>query len=365
MHTPEEKGPSEGLSRLYAIVFTPALTVLEGQYPQFCITGPAPLPQVGFYRKLCAHFGISIHHFEWVLTGRRFENEWDYSRAIAKRLEADFHALFPPNLYPWLHEQKIPPLEFHHRFSGACDVIEEETNGATRPLSHGRKNTLGKEFSSAHEDFQAGKNVERFRRACVRLIKSIAMEHGITRRLVPDLREEGLAAVAEVLAEEQEGKTPARSLTTRVRQRMLEALQARANAEMQERSMTNVSLETAAVHLPHTASDEPDTVALRDAVPDARSSPSARLDRELWQTMLEEGLQSVLGTISPSRRQVITLLFGLFGNPPCTREEIALQMDRTEEWVRRTAEEAIENLEHPVRLRKLREFVDKRKTGRP
>ncbi|GMO56206.1 MAG: RNA polymerase sigma factor RpoD [Termitinemataceae bacterium] len=76
-------------------------------------------------------------------------------------------------------------------------------------------------------------------------------------------------------------------------------------------------------------------------------------------TMLQEQLFSVLSTLPPREQDVLKMRFGLDDGYSLTLEEVGLCFNVTRERIRQIEAKALRRLRHPIRSRKLKEFLDK------
>jgi RNA polymerase primary sigma factor len=74
--------------------------------------------------------------------------------------------------------------------------------------------------------------------------------------------------------------------------------------------------------------------------------------------MLQERMQSVLGTLTRREQRVIRLRFGLGDGCPRTLEEVGSIFNVTRERVRQIEAKALRKLRHPTRARKLKAFLE-------
>lgn len=81
--------------------------------------------------------------------------------------------------------------------------------------------------------------------------------------------------------------------------------------------------------------------------------PADQASREL----LREQMQDVLAALSERERQVLELRFGLKDGQPRTLEEVGLAFKVTRERIRQIEAKALRKLRHPLRSRKLRDYL--------
>jgi RNA polymerase primary sigma factor len=75
-------------------------------------------------------------------------------------------------------------------------------------------------------------------------------------------------------------------------------------------------------------------------------------------TMLKEQMDDVLETLTERERKVLRLRFGIGDGYPRTLEEVGSIFNVTRERVRQIEAKALRKLRHPIRSRKLRNFLD-------
>jgi RNA polymerase primary sigma factor len=76
------------------------------------------------------------------------------------------------------------------------------------------------------------------------------------------------------------------------------------------------------------------------------------------QDMLKQRIEQVLRTLTYREREIIKLRYGIGDGYTYTLEEVGRIFKVTRERVRQVEAKAIRKLQHPVRARKLRGFVD-------
>ncbi len=74
--------------------------------------------------------------------------------------------------------------------------------------------------------------------------------------------------------------------------------------------------------------------------------------------MLREQMDDVLGTLTDRERKVLTLRFGIGDGYPRTLEEVGKIFHVTRERVRQIEAKALKKLRHPIRAKKLKNFLD-------
>ena len=75
-------------------------------------------------------------------------------------------------------------------------------------------------------------------------------------------------------------------------------------------------------------------------------------------TLLKEQIEGVLETLTPRERRVLKLRFGLGDGSPRTLEEVGKVFSVTRERVRQIEAKALRKMRHPIRSKKLRNFLD-------
>jgi RNA polymerase primary sigma factor len=73
--------------------------------------------------------------------------------------------------------------------------------------------------------------------------------------------------------------------------------------------------------------------------------------------MLREQLEGVLGTLTEREKKVLRLRFGIGDGYPRTLEEVGVIFRVTRERVRQIEAKALRKLRHPIRSRKLHNFL--------
>jgi RNA polymerase primary sigma factor len=86
---------------------------------------------------------------------------------------------------------------------------------------------------------------------------------------------------------------------------------------------------------------------------ESASAPS----QVIYQTMLKERINDVLGTLTPREARVIRLRFGLEQDRPYTLEEVGNKFGLTRERIRQIEGKALRRLRHPSRTRRLQEYL--------
>ena len=112
--------------------------------------------------------------------------------------------------------------------------------------------------------------------------------------------------------------------------------------------------ETRSLDEPVGNSDDDSSSELGDFVPDdITPMPSDSASQQ----MLKEQMEVLLETLESRERQVIELRFGLVDGQPRTLEEVGQAFGVTRERVRQIETKALRKLRHPVRSRKLRDYL--------
>lgn len=76
------------------------------------------------------------------------------------------------------------------------------------------------------------------------------------------------------------------------------------------------------------------------------------------QTLLKEQLDEVLDTLTEREQKVLRLRFGMNDGRARTLEEVGKEFDVTRERIRQIEAKALRKLRHPIRSRKLRDYLD-------
>ena len=74
-------------------------------------------------------------------------------------------------------------------------------------------------------------------------------------------------------------------------------------------------------------------------------------------TLLKEQLEEVLGTLTEREQKVLTLRFGLEDGRARTLEEVGKEFNVTRERIRQIEAKALRKLRHPVRSKRIRDFL--------
>ena len=75
-------------------------------------------------------------------------------------------------------------------------------------------------------------------------------------------------------------------------------------------------------------------------------------------TLMKEQLMSVLDTLTPREKKVLSLRFGLEDGRQRTLEEVGQEFNVTRERIRQIEAKALRKLRHPSRSKKLRDYLD-------
>jgi RNA polymerase primary sigma factor len=79
--------------------------------------------------------------------------------------------------------------------------------------------------------------------------------------------------------------------------------------------------------------------------------------QSVYQSMLKEKIDEVLGTLSPREARILRLRFGLDTGVPYTLEEVGEKFGLTRERIRQIEGKALRRLRHPRRARQLKEYL--------
>jgi RNA polymerase primary sigma factor len=77
----------------------------------------------------------------------------------------------------------------------------------------------------------------------------------------------------------------------------------------------------------------------------------------VFQSMLKEKIEEVLGTLTPREARVLRMRFGLVTGIPYTLEEVGEKFGLTRERIRQIEGKALRRLRHPRRSRQLKEYL--------
>jgi RNA polymerase primary sigma factor len=79
--------------------------------------------------------------------------------------------------------------------------------------------------------------------------------------------------------------------------------------------------------------------------------------QSVFQSMLKEKIDEVLGTLTPREARILRLRFGLDTGMPFTLEEVGEKFGLTRERIRQIEGRALRRLRHPLRARQLKEYL--------
>jgi RNA polymerase primary sigma factor len=79
--------------------------------------------------------------------------------------------------------------------------------------------------------------------------------------------------------------------------------------------------------------------------------------QSVYQTMLKEKIDEVLGTLTPREARILRMRFGLDTGVPYTLEEVGEKFGLTRERIRQIEGKALRRLRHPRRARQLKEYL--------
>jgi RNA polymerase primary sigma factor len=79
--------------------------------------------------------------------------------------------------------------------------------------------------------------------------------------------------------------------------------------------------------------------------------------QSVYQSMLKEKIDEVLGTLTPREARILRLRFGLDTGVPYTLEEVGEKFGLTRERIRQIEGKALRRLRHPRRSRQLKEYL--------
>ena len=79
--------------------------------------------------------------------------------------------------------------------------------------------------------------------------------------------------------------------------------------------------------------------------------------QSVYQSMLKEKIDEVLGTLTPREARILRLRFGLDTGVPFTLEEVGEKFGLTRERIRQIEGKALRRLRHPRRARQLKEYL--------
>ena len=96
-----------------------------------------------------------------------------------------------------------------------------------------------------------------------------------------------------------------------------------------------------------------DSSAMIDTMQDENQAPT---DIQMERESLDADLMTALGFLGEREQKVLTMLFGLFGNPEMTAEEVANKLNLTRERVRQIKERALRRLRENQDIIVLRKY---------
>jgi RNA polymerase primary sigma factor len=79
--------------------------------------------------------------------------------------------------------------------------------------------------------------------------------------------------------------------------------------------------------------------------------------QSVYQSMLKDKIEEVLGTLTPREARVLRMRFGLDTGDPFTLEEVGEKFGLTRERIRQIEGKALRRLRHPRRSRQLKEYL--------
>ncbi len=79
--------------------------------------------------------------------------------------------------------------------------------------------------------------------------------------------------------------------------------------------------------------------------------------QSVYQSMLKEKIDEVLGTLTPREARILRMRFGLDTGTPFTLEEVGEKFGLTRERIRQIEGKALRRLRHPRRARQLKEYL--------
>jgi len=117
------------------------------------------------------------------------------------------------------------------------------------------------------------------------------------------------------------------------------------------RSIIRASQEPMSLEMPIGANEDS---SLADFIEDTSlPAPTDEASREI----LREELEKVLKTLTPKEREVLEMRYGLRDGRPHTLEEVGKMFGVTRERIRQIEAKALRKLRHPLRSRRLRDFL--------
>ena len=80
-------------------------------------------------------------------------------------------------------------------------------------------------------------------------------------------------------------------------------------------------------------------------------------DKKIFDESLQEALNEVLNTLTPSEREILKLRYGLDGDEPLSLQQIGERFKLSKERIRQIEKKAIRKLRLPSRSQKLKSFL--------
>jgi RNA polymerase primary sigma factor len=90
----------------------------------------------------------------------------------------------------------------------------------------------------------------------------------------------------------------------------------------------------------------------------AADSGTERPEHPVTNSLLRDRIEMLLQTLSHREREIIKLRYGLVDGLTYTLEEVGRIFEVTRERVRQIEAKAVQKLQHPMRLRQLKQFLD-------
>ncbi len=115
-----------------------------------------------------------------------------------------------------------------------------------------------------------------------------------------------------------------------------------------------MSVNTSTSSLDEPITSEDDSVKLIDRL---ENEAIPKTDAELLKESLEVEIKRILNTLSEKESKILTLYFGLFGEPQRSLEEISKTIGLTKERIRQIRENAIQKLRNSSRKQILRKYL--------
>jgi len=107
------------------------------------------------------------------------------------------------------------------------------------------------------------------------------------------------------------------------------------------------------ISLARPVGDDGDT-EFGDFIEDEESLPPTDV---AYQQLLRETLESVLGALTPREARILRLRFGLRDGRTHTLEEVGVKFGLTRERIRQIEHQALDRLRHPLRRKRLRDYL--------